>query len=340
MVSIQHASDEPLITTVVVSYNTRELLQNCLEELIKAARDICPMKIIVVDNASRDGSADMVTQAFPMAQLIRSGDNLGFAAANNVAFRYVQSPFTLLLNPDAIVMPNALEQSINRMVQQPRAGLVGGRLLGSDGAPVPSARSFPSLQTDLLTLLGFSAGLAKPKHGTATPANKLHPNHALPVDWVPGAFCMVRTQALVESKGFDERFFLYFEEVDLCRRLWAKNWQVWYDPGICVKHIGGASASSVDAEKNAHIGSQLMSWYMRSALLYYRKHHGYSAALGSAMLEISWHGLRALKNRWWSSAPDKAGAAQKHHESKTLQRLMRQAWRDTAGGTQSPARPW
>jgi GT2 family glycosyltransferase len=297
------------------------------------------MRIIVVDNASRDGSADMVAHDFPTVNLVRSDLNLGFAAANNVAFRSIQSPYTIILNPDAIIDADSLTRSLAFMKAHQQAGLLGGRLLDSDGSPQPSARNFPSLKNDLLTLMGFSAGLAQPKRNASADHVRMHPSDAMTVDWVPGAFCMIRTQALRAVNGFDERFFLYFEEVDLCRRLWEKNWQVWYDPAIRIEHIGGASASSVDAEKKAHLGGQLMSWYMRSALLYYRKHHGYRAALGSALIDIVWHRLRAFKTRLRLSSLDDV-ALKKRTESETLQRLMRQAWRETSGGQRSPPTPW
>jgi N-acetylglucosaminyl-diphospho-decaprenol L-rhamnosyltransferase len=133
--------------------------------------------------------------------------------------------------------------------------------------------------------------------------------------------------------GFDERFFMYYEEVDLCRRLQQKGYQVLYWPRLKAVHIGGASAKTVTSARVSRAGSQLESWRMRSALLYYRKHHGPAGALGLMVLEWMWHRLRGLRASMRQQT-DKAGDMALHC------RQLRQAWADTHRGNSSPAKPW
>ena len=144
---------------IVVSFNTRDLLRECLSTLQREARGLS-YETIVVDNASRDGSADMVATEFPEMRIIRSKINLGFAAANNLAFKVVRGRYVVLLNSDAFLRPNALRDSIARMDSNPRAGLAGGRLVGRDGSFQPSARMYPSLLNNFLTMSGLAAKLS------------------------------------------------------------------------------------------------------------------------------------------------------------------------------------
>ena len=137
------APSTPDVSVVVVSYNTSDLLRDCLQTLKREAGDII-YETLVVDNASRDGSADMVQQEFPEVRLVRSPVNLGFAAANNRAFHLAQGRYIVLLNSDAFMRPGALSKAVEHMEKNPDVGLGGGRLVGRDDAWQPSARMFPS----------------------------------------------------------------------------------------------------------------------------------------------------------------------------------------------------
>src|SRR5580700_7362537 len=151
-----NCSSRPDISVVIVSFNTRDLLHECIENLRRSAGDVL-YETIVVDNASRDGSADMVAAEFPDVRLIRSDINLGFAAANNRAFEIARGRYIVLLNSDALLRPGALPLSVEHMDNNPRAGLAGGRLVGRDGAWQPSARMYPSVINILLMMSGFAA---------------------------------------------------------------------------------------------------------------------------------------------------------------------------------------
>jgi GT2 family glycosyltransferase len=321
---------QPNMSIIIVSFNTREVLRGCLSSL-QQQQDVGAMQVIVVDNASRDGSADMVARDFPHCHLVRSEVNLGFAAANNLAFALAGAPYLVLLNPDALLQPGALKKSIAHMESTPRAGLAGGLLQDSDGQLQPSGRLFPSLLNELLMLSGLAARYPASRFFGRFDRTWANPRQAAPVDWVPGAFSIIRRSALDISGGFDERFFLYYEEVDLCRRIAQAGYEVWYWPDVVIEHIGGASSKTLVDMAFSGSGSQLTLWRLRSGLLYYRKHHGPLAAWMVNRLELGWHRLRAWKN---------ASREQKRAQSQREAALIAQAWADTRGGSSSPLRPW
>lgn len=329
--------DIPDVSVVVVSFNTRDLLRDCLRTLEERAGSVS-YELIVVDNASRDGSADMVEAEFPHATLLRSDVNLGFAGANNRGFEMARGRYIVLLNSDAFVEPGALELSVAKMDADPRVGLASGRLVGRDGAWQPSARMFPSVTNDLLTLSGLGDKYPHSRFFGRMDRTWADPMEAAEVDWVPGAYSIIRRGALEEIGFFDQRFFLYYEEVDLCLRIKEAGYQLWYWPDIVVVHIGGESARTV-AEENGGLtetGAQLTLWRMRSALLYHRKHHGYVGALAAMAAEGLWYRVRALKNR----LVEGPGTDGKAAESEALVDLLRRAWQDTHGGRVSPPQPW
>lgn len=321
---------------VIVSFNTRDLLRRCLNSLVAAGVGHT-VEIIVVDNASRDDSASMVEREFPQARLVRSTENLGFAAANNVGFGLASGRHVVLLNPDAQLDAMALGHALRFMDTHPGAGMAGGKLIGRGGNVEPSARCFPSLLNEMLTISGLSARFPRSRLCGRFDRTWADPAKPTEVDWVPGAFAIVRHEALSALGGFDERFFLYYEEVDLCRRFAAAGWQIWYRPEIIVRHLGGESSKTVENQEISTSGSQLVLWRMRSALLYYRKHHGRLGAWLLSRLETGWHGLRKMKANLSSLAP---ASTAKAAESGRLIALMQRAWMETQGGSISPPRPW
>lgn len=325
----------PVVSIVIVSFNTRELLCECLNSAQHEAQSL-DHEVIVVDNASRDGSAEMVAAKFPAVRLIRSDVNLGFAAANNRAFAVAQGRYVVLLNSDAFMRPGALDLAVALMEAHPHVGLGGARLVGRDGGGQPSARMFPSLLNDLLTLSGLAARFPQSPFFGRVDRTWADPREACAVDWTPGAFAILRRAVLDEIGAFDEDFFLYYEEVDLCRRIKQAGYAIWYWPQIEVIHYGGESSKTLKRLTLSATGSQLTLWRMRSALLYYRKHHGALSAWAAMQLETLWHRLRV----WRNARRAQADAEAKAQESLTIIQLMQQAWRETAGGRRSPARPW
>jgi len=326
------SSHQSLISVIVVSFNTRDILRACLQRLFSVAEGL-HLQVLVVDNASRDASADMVAQEFPDICLIRSGINLGFAAANNLGFLQAKGDYVQLLNPDALLEPEALQRALAYMEADPAIGMSGGLLLGKDGQREPSARLFPSLLNELLVLSGLAARYPKSRFFGRFDRTWDDSDRATSVAWVPGAFALMRREALDRVGPFDERFFLYYEEVDLCRRFHAQGWKIMYWPDVVIRHWGGESSKTVENQDFSTSGSQLTLWRMRSELLYYRKHHGALTTRAVALLESCWHRLRAWRARG-------QGQQRKAQESERVVALMRQAWRETDGGLSSPDRPW
>jgi GT2 family glycosyltransferase len=322
------------LSVIVISYNTRELLPKCFEYL-RTAADGLTIEIFVVDNGSNDGSVELVRSVYPEIQLIASKANLGFAAANNRALTKAKGRYFVLLNSDAFIRPDALTLAISHMERNPGAGVGGARLVGPEEEWQPSARSFPSALNDFLTLSGLSTRFSHSRFFGRADRTWADPSTPANVDWVPGAFSIINPKALDIAGLFDEDFFLYYEEVDLCRRIKKAGYEVTYWPDIVVIHLGGESSKKVSAELFSRSGSQLTLWRMRSQLLYYRKHHGH-LVLFSYWMELLWHKARKFRNSLWS----RPGSNEKASESEAVVSLLRLAWTQTSGGRVSPPRPW
>ncbi len=329
--NIKNAS--PDVSVVIVSFNTRELTRECIEAFEREAAGV-NYEIIVVDNDSKDDSAAMIESEFPHVHLIKSDVNLGFAGGNNRGFAVAKGRYILLLNTDAFLKPNALQTALIKMDADEEIGLGGARLIGRDDSPQPSARMFPSPVNDFLILSGLSDRFPKSKFFGRPDRTWADENESAEVDWVPGAFALIRRDALEKIGYFDEDFFLYYEEVDLCRRLKNAGYKVLYWADVCCIHIGGESSKTLTHLSLSKSGSQLTLWRVRSAMLYYRKHHGALGAWIACQIEKNWHALRAFKNSLRAPENEKTDA------SKAMIETIERAWRETNGGKISPARPW
>jgi GT2 family glycosyltransferase len=271
-----------------------------------------------VDNASGDGTVELVSRAHPSTvRVIALTRNEGFGAANNRAFAVAKGRYFILLNSDAFVQGDAIEAAIRHMDATPSAGAGGARLTHEDGSWQPSACAFPSPINDFLLLAGLANRHAR------------FPSQPVVTDWVPGAFMILRPEALrAVGGGFDESFFLYYEEVDLCRRLRRAGYRVWSWPDIRVIHLGGESAkTNHDVTLLSSAGSQLTAWRYRSAWIYYRKHHGVAVAWLARQVEELWHLARALRNRWSRNPVRRSKAA----ESRRMVTAIRSSWNGVFG---------
>jgi GT2 family glycosyltransferase len=322
------------LSVVVVSYNTRDVLRLCLQHLRQCAEGLS-LEIIVVDNDSRDGSVEMLESDYPEARVIRSEVNLGFGAANNRALRLARGRYILLLNSDAFLRPGAVRKAIDHMDSEPEVGLAGGRLISEEDSWQPSARAFPSLLNDFLIFSGLASRFPKSRFFGQPDRTWADPMEATEVDWVPGAFSIIRPDVLAQTGLFDEAFFLYYEEVDLCRRIKALGYKVSYWPDVVIVHLGGESSKKVRHAVHSTFGSQVLLWSLRSKFLYYRKHHGAGARL-VYIVDLCWHELRALRNRFSKHEERRRKAT----DTRTVIGLLRRAWADTVGGRTSPPRPW
>jgi len=222
------------LSIVIVSFNGRELLQECLSSLF-AAKLSLSYEVHVVDNASSDGTPNMVQNEFPQVHLVANADNIGFAGANNQILRDLKARYALLLNPDMVVAQNAIEAMVGFMDTHADIGALGPRLLNPDGSLQYSCRRFPNAVAIFLRGLGLFRMLPKlPMRQRYFMLDWDHRTVA-EVDWIMGSCMMLRREALQQVGFLDERFFMYYEDVDLCRRMW-KQWKVCYLPEIPMLH--------------------------------------------------------------------------------------------------------
>ncbi len=319
------------VSVIIVSFNTKHLLGRCIDS-VQASVGGLVCETIVVDNGSSDGSADYIRADYPSVVLIASKHNLGFAKANNLGFERASGDYIVLLNSDAFLVGDSLKVAVELMDGHPETGLAGGRLIGENGGWQPSARAFPGIINDALTISGLAARYPRSRIFGRPDMTYVDQSRDLYCDWVPGAFTIIRRSALENTGFFDERFFLYYEEVDLCRRMKKAGWKVAYWPAVAVIHIGGASTAMFSRKLVTKSGMQMSLWRLQSQYLYYRKHHGPVKAFASMVFEKAFNRLRLLRNA--------AGSPEKAEESRVMLDLIVQAWKNTRGGRESPPRPW
>jgi N-acetylglucosaminyl-diphospho-decaprenol L-rhamnosyltransferase len=324
------------LSILIVTYNSAPLMDALLSQLkaeIQSPTFGWKAEVVLVDNGSIDGTADLINTQHPWVKLVPNTINLGFAAGNNLAAQSAIGRYLLLLNPDAVPAPGALAQGIALMDAHPAVGLAGGELRNTLGEREPSARMFPTLRDEIFTMSGLAAKYPTNRFLSRLDRRWADPEQDAEVDWIPGAFVFLPRSVFMKLGGFDERFFMYYEEVDLCRRLQNNGYKVLYWPRLKAVHIGGASAKTIKSARVSRAGSQLESWRMRSAMLFYRKHHGLVGALGLMSIEWAWHRLRGLR------ATLRFQTAKASDMSVHCSQLQ-QAWADTHCGTTSPAKPW
>ena len=249
------------LSIIIVTWNVREQVQACLQSLDVAHLPL-DWEVILFDNASQDGTAAMVRADFPSVRLITSGENLGYGAGNNRAAAHARGDYLLLLNPDTLVSQGAILALLDFMDAHPRAGACSPRLILPDGSPQPVTFGEDPKPGYLLR-----RGWQRLVHGRALHNGDV--SSPQPMPWVSGAAMLVRREAWEQVGGFDEGFFMYFEDNDLCLRMREQGWEIWYNPTISIVHLGGQSARHM-----AFSGRT----YQQSLIYFYRKHYGPLAA--------------------------------------------------------------
>ena len=238
------------LAVITVSYNTRELLADCLESVL-AGLELSELagEVWVVDNASADGSAEMVQRRFPQVRLIAHDDNLGFAAGNNLALETMgfgthSSPrHVLFLNPDTHVLGDALGVLAGFLDSTPKAGAAGARLQHGDGSFQHSAFAFPGLAQVFLDFFPIHHRLLDSPLNGRYSRKRYRGGEPFSVDHPLGAALMVRGETLAQTGGFDERFFMYCEEIDLCQRIKKAGWEIYCVPRAEIVHLVAQSTS-------------------------------------------------------------------------------------------------
>ncbi len=269
------------LTIIIVSWNTRELLSQCLTSIYRSPPSP-EFEVWVVDNASEDGSIESIRRDFPAVRLISNSQNLGFAYANNQAVRSSTGEYLLLLNPDTEVHPLALQRLIDFLDQKPDHGAVGPRTLNPDGSLQTSSYPIPTLFREFWRMFYLDRVIPI---GTY-PMHIWDLKKPREVDALLGACLMVRRRALDEVGLLDDQYFMYSEEIDLCFRLRQAGWKISWVPEAQIVHYGGQSTQQV-------ADAMFLNLY-RSKIHFFRKHYGnrrawaykqilYAAALARVM---------------------------------------------------------
>jgi GT2 family glycosyltransferase len=229
------------VSIIIVNYNVRHFLEQCLLSVHRALAGI-DAEVLVVDNASTDGSLDYLQPLFPRVQFIRLQENLGFAKANNHAARLAKGEYLLFLNPDTLVAEDAVYQMLDFMQQHPQAGALGLRMLDGSGEFLPeSKRAFPALMPAFFKLTGFARLFPRSAVFNAYALGHLHETENHPVDVLAGACMLVRRNLLLQLGGFDEQFFMYGEDIDLSYRIRQAGYENWYCADNSIIHFKGES---------------------------------------------------------------------------------------------------
>jgi N-acetylglucosaminyl-diphospho-decaprenol L-rhamnosyltransferase len=271
-------AENPDITVLVVNYNTVHLLDRMFKALRDAGANL-RLQIIVVDNASSDGSVKFLREKFSDVEVIESTRNVGFGRANNLAIPHLRGRYVLLLNTDAFVSTDTLSKSLDFMEQHPKCGVMGVKLVGEDGALQPSCRYFPTPWNVFLARTGLARFF--PNVRLVDDMSWNH-NSIRECDWVPGCYYLIRREVIDRVGLFDPRYFLYCEEVDHCRAVKNDGWTVFFYPLTQVIHIGGESAKAEGPITAS--GRQISAIQVESELLYLRKHYGLGGLVQAILL--------------------------------------------------------
>jgi GT2 family glycosyltransferase len=273
------------ISVVIVGWNARHYLQLCLNSLITAPPRRS-MEILVVDNASTDGSAEMIEAHFPQVKLIKSPENLGFAKGNNLAIRQAQGRYIALVNPDVVVFPGCLDSLADFLDRNPRVGDVGPRVLNPDRTMQSTCRRFPTLWNNFCSAFGMASKFKNSKFFAGEHMFYFPHDRTLPVDVIVGCFSMIRRETFDEVGLLDEDLFMYGDDVDWCRRAWSQGWQVVFHPGGEAIHDRGKITAPYPV--------RFAVAQQRSVLHYWRKHHGFWGVVGIRSIMFVHHLLRYM----------------------------------------------
>jgi len=271
------------LSIVIVNWNTREMLRDCLESL-QAPLDGIQAEVIVVDNASEDGSVEMVGEYFRDVRLIANLDNRGFAAANNQGFDRASGRHVLLLNSDTLVHGDVLVRSIEYLDTHPKVGMMGCKVLNDDGTTQLTCSRFPSFIN--LLLQTFGANRLGGRYFSRYQMLDWDRDDEREVDVVSGCYLMVRASVIEEIGRLDEAFFCYGEETDWCRRCQDAGWQLMFAPVGEITHFGSGSTRALN-----HVRDLMLS---EGTIRLHRKHNGHIAAMFMWLLLLVFNSMRSV----------------------------------------------
>ncbi|MCS7260156.1 MAG: glycosyltransferase family 2 protein [Anaerolineae bacterium] len=256
----------PDLSVVIVSWNVCALLRHCLRSIVLKTPHWPMCQVIVVDCASTDNSVAMVRHEFPEVQLIVSPQNLGYARGANLGIAHASGRYLMIMNPDTEVVGDALAVLVDYLDVHPQVGAAGPQLRYADGRAQPSRRRFPTLATAFWESTILQQWFPRNRFARYYYMEDRAPDSAQPVDWLVGAALIIRRAAWEAVGPLDEGYFMYFEELDWCRRCRAAGWEVHYVPQAVVIHHEAQSSSQVPVARTLH--------FQRSKVRYFHKYHG------------------------------------------------------------------
>ena len=293
--------DELDLTISVVTHNTRDLLKTCLGSIYQKAERI-RFEVLVVDNGSTDGTMEMIQKEFPQVKLIENQKNLGFARANNQAIKRGKGRYFLLFNPDSIFKNGSLNETIKFMDRHPEVGILGCKILNSDGTIQESNASFPNLFTEFLRVFQLKKIIASVKlrkkigqklgrllGSTIREYFRVYwdSERVRGVDWVTGACLIVKRKAIEDVGLLDENFFMYYEDADWCYRMHHKGWRVYYYPFFEIVHCAGKTGTG--------FSQRVFFERQKSMYYYFQKHAGKKVLFLLGLLVRSGIALRCME---------------------------------------------
>jgi GT2 family glycosyltransferase len=275
------------ISIVVVTWNAKEFVDKCLASL-QAQTAGATSEIIAVDNASSDGTYELIRDAFPSVKLIQSGSNCGFAKANNLGIAQCRGDYVFLVNPDVVLGNDCLASLCCYMDEHPEVGIAGPKILNPDLTIQESCKEFPTLWNSFCRALALDRLLPQYRLFSGQLMRYWAHDSAREVDILSGCFWVVRSSALAEVGLLDEGFFMYAEDRDWCKRFWDAGWHVVYYPGAEAIHYGAASSSREPVRFYLEMS--------RANLRYWKKHHGAAGAAAIRLVMLLHETLRILGN--------------------------------------------
>jgi N-acetylglucosaminyl-diphospho-decaprenol L-rhamnosyltransferase len=275
------ASEQPRVSVVVVSYNVRELLRGCLQSVLAQGEKT---DVIVIDNASSDCSTEMVTAEFPQVHLIKNNTNRGFARASNEGIASTRAPYVLSLNPDTVLQPGAIGALADHLDQHADVGAAGPKIVRPDGSlDLAARRAFPSPSVALFRLTLLSRLFPRHRRLARYNLTDRSPDAEQEIDSGTAACLMFRRAALEQVGLYDEDFFMYGEDLDLCFRLKLAGWRIVYVPHAVVLHFKGQSSRQRS--------SAMIREFHRSMWIFFRKH--YRRTTPAPVAVLIWSGIEA-----------------------------------------------
>jgi GT2 family glycosyltransferase len=275
------------VSIVIVSWNTRDLLRDCLKSIAAETKDVS-FETIVVDNASKDSTDAMVANEFPEVILIKNEVNRGFAAANNQGIRQGRGRYILLLNPDTIILDRAIYKTIAFADARQDIGIVGCQVYLDDRSVQRTGFAFPSPWNLFLTLSGLSRAFAKSRLLGAPELGWWDRDTEQDVDVISGMFMLIRREALSEVGDLDESYFVYTEEADLCFRFASAGWRRVFTPSARIIHVCGGSASTKQVSVKMFVQMQ------KSTMIYFEKNNGLMAWFSAKIIYVVSNSLRGI----------------------------------------------